>query len=60
MSPALAWLIAELTGMVVRRIADAGKFQNLTEEEARAIALDLGNSLSTNLPTPEQLENPGT
>lgn len=58
MSPALAWLIAELTKLAVLRVSEMGKFENLTEEEARQIALDFGKGLSTNLPTPEELENP--
>ena len=58
MSPALIWLIAELTKLVVQRVSDAGKFNSLTEAEAEKMVLDIGASLSTSLPTPEELENP--
>lgn len=59
-SPWVAWLISELTMLAVRRLQEAGKFDTLTEEEAKAMALQIGNSLSTNLPTPEDLEGGGT
>lgn len=58
MSPYLAWLIAEVTKLVVMRVENQGKFSTLTQEEAEAMVLQLSDGLSTELPTPEELENP--
>lgn len=56
MSPAVAWLIAELTKLAVTRIEQMGKFDSLTQAEAEAMVLDISGKLSTVLPTPEELE----
>jgi len=56
MSPAVAWLIAEIIKLTVQRIMDAGKFDSLTQEEAEAMIPTLTGELSTNLPSPEELE----
>jgi hypothetical protein len=57
MSPALAWLIAELTKMVVLQVSNAGKYDSLTEAEAQSVALSIGATLSTALPSPQDLES---
>ena len=59
MSPAVAWLIAEMVKLALDRIAAQGKFETLTEEEARGMAKQIGDSLSVSLPTPEQLASGG-
>ncbi|MCI0422762.1 MAG: hypothetical protein L0312_26665 [Acidobacteria bacterium] len=59
MSPALAFLIAELVKLAVQRVSEQGKFNNLTEEEARAMAKQIGDALSVSLPTPEELASSG-
>jgi hypothetical protein len=56
MSPAVAWLIAEMTKLLVQRIEGAGKFNTLTQAEAEAMVTQLSTGLSTSLPTPDDLE----
>lgn len=56
MSPALAWLIAEVTKLTVSRIEQIGKFDSLTQAEAEAMVQQIAGQLSTTLPSPEDLE----
>ena len=56
MSPALVLLIAELIKLALQRIQEAGKFDTLTEAEAKAIAKEIGATLATKLPSPADLE----
>ena len=56
MSPAVAWLIAEITKLVVQRVENAGKFNTLTQPEAEAMVISLSSGLKTSLPSPEDLE----
>lgn len=56
MSPALAFLIAEITKLIVVRVEGAGKFNTLTQAEAEAMVAQLSAGLGTSLPTPEDLE----
>ncbi len=55
-----AWLISEIIKLTAMRLLEKGKFDTLTEEEAKAEALKIGNALSTSLPTPEDLEKGST
>lgn len=55
MSPALAWLIAEATKLVVQRVEAMGKYNTLTQEEADAMVVTLSQSLPATLPSPEDL-----
>jgi hypothetical protein len=57
-SPALAWLISEMVKLTVQHVSEIGKFNTLTEEEAKQMSNSITESLEINLPTPEQLENP--
>lgn len=59
MSKAAAWLIAEMVKILIQRLNDSGKYQNLTEEDARTIIDQISASLSTSLPSPEDLEKSG-
>lgn len=56
MSPALAWLIAEATKLIVQHIESAGKFNTLTQAEADAKLEELTQTLPPTLPSPEDLE----
>lgn len=56
MSPALAWLIAEATKLVVQRVEQAGKYNTLTQAEADAMVVSLTQGLQVSLPSPEDLE----
>lgn len=56
MSPALAWLIAEMTKLVVQRIEGSGKFNTLTQAEADQMVVTLSGALSSTLPSPTDLE----
>lgn len=56
MSPALAWLIAEATKLIVQHIESAGKFNTLTQAEADAKLAELTQTLPPTLPSPEDLE----
>lgn len=57
-SPSVAWLIAEVTKITLLHIMESGKFDTLTEQEAKDMAAKLTGGLSTNLPSPEELEGP--
>lgn len=59
MSPAVAFLIAEMVKIMLQRLNDSGKYSNLTEEDARAIIDQISAGLSTTLPSPEDLERDG-
>lgn len=56
MSPALAWLIAEATKLVVQHVEAAGQYSSLTQEQADAMVVTLTSSLQASLPSPEDLE----
>lgn len=56
MNPAVAFLIAESIKILLNRLHDSGKFNTLTEAEARQMADDIGASLATSLPSPGDLE----
>ena len=55
MSPALAWLIAEVVKLTVSRVQGAGKLNTLTQAEAEAELTKMTESLSTDLPSPDDL-----
>lgn len=57
MNPWTAWLISEIIKLTAQRLLEAGKFDSLTEEEAKAMALQIGGGLSSTLPSPEELES---
>lgn len=56
MNPAVAFLVAEMVKLLLQRLNDSGKYQNLTEADARAIIDEMSAALSTSLPSPEDLE----
>lgn len=56
MSPYVPILISEGVKILVQHLQSVGKFETLTEEEARAYALRIGDKLSETLPSPEDLE----
>lgn len=56
MNRAAIWLAAEVLKITIQRLSAAGKHDTLTQEEAEAMAAKVGDSLSTVLPTPEELE----
>lgn len=56
MSPAVAWLIAELTKLALQRIEGSGKFNTLTQAEADQMVLTLTAALDSTLPSPTDLE----
>lgn len=58
MSPALAWLIAEATKLIVQHVEQQGKYNSLSQAEADAMVQTLTQSLPLSLPSPEDLENP--
>jgi hypothetical protein len=53
---AIITLITEVIKIVAERISARGQYNTLTEDQARALALQIGQALDENLPTPEQLE----
>lgn len=58
MSRAVAWLIAELIKITLQRIEGSGKFNSLTQAEADQMVVTLTAALSSQLPSPTDLENP--
>jgi len=56
MGPGVAFLIVELVKLGLNRVNQAGKFNTLTEDEAKAEFQAIAAGLPTTLPTPEQLE----
>lgn len=60
MNPAISLLLGELVRIAMDRVMAAGKFNTLTEAEARLMAAEIGASLKTRLPSPEELQNPQT
>lgn len=57
MSPWVIFLIQEATKLAIQRIEALGKLGTLTEDEAKAMAQSIADSLSSVLPTPEELED---
>lgn len=57
---ALAWLIAEIAKLVINRLSQAGKLNNLTQPQAEAEFESISAALPVVLPSPEELENPPT
>lgn len=55
---ALAWLIAEMAKLVINRLAQAGKLNNLTQAQAEAEFASISAALPSVLPSPEELEKP--
>lgn len=52
----VAWLIGQTSIMILDRLRQTGKYDSLTEAEARAELARLTGNLSTELPSPEELE----
>lgn len=59
MNPAVIWLISQLIGQTVNRLQQTGKYDTLSQAEAEDELQRVAASLSTNLPTPEDLINKG-
>jgi hypothetical protein len=56
MTKLLAFLIAEITRITIERLGNAGKFTNLTEDEAKQIIAQIDSTLQSALPSPTDLE----
>jgi hypothetical protein len=56
-TPAVAWLIAELTRLALLRLDQNGQLGTLTDEQAKAIVAQYEAAFPDILPTPEELES---
>lgn len=56
MSPFVIFLLQEVVKVTLRRINDSGKYNSLTEDEAKQAIADISAGLSTSLPSPGDLE----
>lgn len=56
MTPAILLLITEVIRVVGEHLSTTGKYNSLTEDQARATAAKIGAALIDSLPTPEELE----
>lgn len=59
MSPWAIWLLQELIKLGIERLQDAGKFNTLTEEEAKAMFSQIVAALPERVKSPEELEAEG-
>lgn len=56
MNPAVAFFIAEAIKIMLQRLHDSGKYNTLTEDEAKQMIVDISASLESTLPSPGDLE----